>query len=93
VAAALAGLVGALASAGASHACPVFLPGTQASLQGHFLAAPRTGSAPFVADGGCGSVTVVTEATDVAAGRAVRVSGVWREGRFRPWLLAGDVSA
>lgn len=85
-----AAIVGAVAARGAlaGPACAVPTPGTSALLSGRFLAAPRSGSAPFRPDGGCDVVTVVTPDTALAAGVAVTLRGRWMSGRRRPWLRA-----
>jgi competence protein ComEC len=93
VAAGLAGLVSSVAFTRASLACAPARADAQASPEGRFLARPRDGVAPFAPTGGCEPFSVVTADAAVPAGRAVRVEGVWREGRGRPWLLASSVEA
>lgn len=75
----------------ATEACAVAEDGVRGRVHGYFLAAPRTGSAPFRRLDGCDDVTVVVsdDASDgIAAGRLVVVEGRWRMGAFRPWLRA-----
>lgn len=79
----------------ASTACAVAGDGIEGRLHGYFLAAPRTGSAPFRRLDGCDDVTVVVgdDASDrLDAGRLVVVEGRWRLGAFRPWLRARRIS-
>jgi competence protein ComEC len=91
----LAGLAGLVATLGledpAGGCAPTHLDGP-AVVEGRFLASPRTGSAPFVTDSSCGPFTVVVGDAEAPAGRPVRIGGVWREGRQRPWFLAQEVS-
>lgn len=86
--AALAGFVSALVTAGGEEACLPAELETPASVEGRFLAAAREGSAPFVSSAGCGPFTVVVSGVDTPAGERVRLEGLWREGRNRPWFLA-----
>lgn len=68
--------------------------GEPASVPGRFLATPRTGSAPFQREDGCGPVTAVVAdslAEIAAAGRPLVLEGRWRSGAFRPWLQVARV--
>ena len=68
--------------------------GGPARVAGYFLAAPRSGSAPFLRADGCGPVTVVVSEVlgkRAAAGVPTTVVGRWRQGSFRPWLRATDL--
>jgi competence protein ComEC len=83
--------------------CPPDVVGTTVVVEGRFLASPRSGSAPFERTDRCGEVTVVAPRGAAAedgpgpgigrAGRPVLVTGVWREGRRRPWLQATRMAA
>lgn len=85
---------------GVERRCSVSTPGMPVVLEGRFVVTPREGSAPFERADGCGSVTVVLpRASDdgamvraSTAGHPVLVTGVWREGRRRPWLAARAVA-
>jgi len=91
VMAALAGLFSALTSARSENACGRTVFEAPVEVEGRFLATPRGGSGPFALTGGCPSFTAVVGASRVPAGRLVRLSGEWREGRSRPWFRADDV--
>lgn len=86
------GLVSAVMLAGHTEACSPQSRGEPVVLRGHFLAAPRGGSAPFLTREGCGPFTVVTSEAEAPAGVSVRLEGSWREGRLRPWLQARSVA-
>ena len=64
--------------------------GESAVLTGRFLATPRAGSAPFQPSSGCGVVTVVLDAPEIPAGRAVEVRGTWRQGARSFWFLGAS---
>jgi len=93
VSAGVAGLVAALGPAGSREGCVPARFGAPEVIEGRFLASPQTGSAPFVRDDACGPFTVVVGTVVVPAGSPVRLTGVWREGRRRPWFLAQDVGS
>jgi competence protein ComEC len=74
--------------------------GEAATLEGRFVASPRTGSGAFLRAAGCGLVTVVVGDDDdddddtVRAGYPVALSGRWRAGPGgRGWFLARAVTA
>lgn len=92
VVAGLSGLLAGVVLTGDHDACASAADGAPARVTGHFLAAPRDGSAPFVGADACRPFTVVTEERTAPAGRLVRVTGSWRVGRRQPWLLAREVS-
>jgi competence protein ComEC len=91
------GLVSA-SGAFAPWSCPPDVVGATVVVEGRFLASPRSGSGPFERADRCGEVTVVAPRGAAAedgpgagigrAGRPVLITGVWREGRRRPWLQA-----
>jgi len=93
------GLIAASATRIDSNDCLLPVPGRREQLLGHFLAAPRSGSAPFERSDGCGRVTVVVSGTagstgtgmSSLAGRLIVVEGVWQAGARRPWFRAGRV--
>jgi competence protein ComEC len=83
----------------AETGCPRPVSGALASLEGRFIVTPRSGSAPFERADGCGTVTVVVpdslggpagaaRTAPAWAGRPLIVTGIWREGSWRPWLGA-----
>jgi len=86
---------------GVEPRCLIARPGSRVELQGRFVVTPRDGSAPFERADGCGSVTIVLPRSSggvsmVNASRAgypLLVSGVWREGRRRPWLEMRSVES
>ncbi|MDA1102839.1 MAG: DNA internalization-related competence protein ComEC/Rec2 [Gemmatimonadetes bacterium] len=80
-------VIGALATsmAGAGAHCPLPTEGTVATLEGRFVVALRSGSAPFERADGCGTVTFVGRG-DVDVGRLSVVRGTWRSGSRGPWL-------
>ncbi len=88
-----AGLLAAQGVSSPDRSCPDTLPGATGTVEGRLLARPRTGSAPLVLDGGCGTFTLVVSTADTArpAGRPLRIRGTWRSGRVRPWLRAEAV--
>jgi competence protein ComEC len=74
----------------AGPACAPGVPGEPASLQGRFVGAPAGGSGAFRPDA-CPEVTAVVPDSGVPAGRAVRLTGSWRQGTARAWFLATEV--
>ena len=89
----VAGTLAGHAALAGHRACSPPDPTRPTVLRGRFLAAPRTGSAPFVRADGCGTVTVVVEAPEAPAGRAVTVRGRWREGTRSFWFAGTEWAA
>lgn len=60
---------------------------------GYFETRPRSGAAPFVAQGLCRALTAVVREEDrgMPAGRPLRLEGQVVEGRFRPWIRVRTV--
>jgi len=80
-----------LASAGG---CAAPEAGARDRIVGHFVASPRTGSAPFERADRCGAITVVVPDSlrgEKLAGRPATIVGVWRAGSWRPWFSARSV--
>ena len=75
---------------GGGVGCALPLAGSRATLEGRFLASPRSGSAPFRSGTGCGSVTVVISDTSIVAGVPVTLVGTWMPGQRRPWFRASE---
>jgi competence protein ComEC len=88
-----AGLVSALSLGAGTTVCSPARLGGPDVVEGRFLASPRSGSAPFVTKAGCAPFTVVMGDAPAPAGRSLRLEGVWKEGRYQPWFLAGELSA
>lgn len=76
------------------RACEAVEPGRFAAT-GYFETGPRSGAAPFRAEGLCVALTAVVGEDDrvVPAGRLVRLEGQIVEGRFRPWIRVRTVGA
>ncbi|NNL30281.1 MAG: hypothetical protein HKO77_04620, partial [Gemmatimonadetes bacterium] len=89
----LALLAGWLAVTAGPAACAPH-EGPVAEIRGHFLATPRSGSAPFAVEGGCGTFTVVVSVDSALppAGRSLVIEGTWVDGQYRPWLRAVSFS-